>query len=207
MGLNHVFSQLNVLLKALGFVVLCLIANHGQATAETEPAAAFIRSLGDRALAILQTPGSEKVERREKFRRLFSTGFDLETIGKFVLGRYWRTATPEQRDEYLVLFPEFIVDTYAARFDSYPGETFEILQVVPIDARDSIVNTNIFGADGTPFRVDYRVRKSDNRFKIVDVLVEGVSLLVTHRSEIASVVNREGMNGLLAKLREQTGTP
>jgi phospholipid transport system substrate-binding protein len=199
--------QLNVFLMALGLVALCLFATHGRAMAETEPAAAFIRSLGDRALDILQTPGSKKVERREKFRSLFSTGFDLETIGKFVLGRYWQTATPEQRDEYLVLFPEFIVDTYAARFDSYAGETFDIVQVVPIDARDSIVNTNIYSADGTPFRVDYRVRKSDNEFKIVDVLVEGVSLLVTHRSEIASVVNREGMNGLLAKLREQTGTP
>ena len=200
-------SKIDVHRKTLAFVFLCLIFAHGPVSAETEPAAAFIRSLGDRAIAILQTPGSEKIERREKFRSLFFTGFDLETIGKFVLGRYWRTATPEQLDEYLILFPEFIVDTYAARFDSYAGETFDILQVVPIDDRDSIVNTNIFGTDGTPFRVDYRVRKSDGGFNIVDVMVEGVSLSVTHRSEIASVVNREGMNGLLAKLREQTENP
>lgn len=154
----------------------------------------------------MQTPDSEKVERRARFRSLLSEGFDLQTIGKFVLGRYWRSATPEQRDEYLGLFREFIVDTYAARFDSYAGETFEILQAVPVDGRDSVVNTNIHGSDGAAFRVDYRVRKNEDGYKIVDVMVEGVSLLATHRSETASVVNREGMSGLLAKLREQTAT-
>ena len=124
-----------------------------------------------------------------------------------MLGRYWRSATPQQRDEYLDLFREFVVATYAARFDAYAGETFDIVQVEPLDDRDSIVNTNMHASDGTPFRVDYRVRKTDAGLKIIDVMVEGVSLLVTHRSEIASVVNREGMDGLLEILRDQTASP
>lgn len=75
-------------------VAIFLALGPRSGAADTGPAD-FIQSLGDRAIAILQTPGNEKVERRAQFRGLFSEGFDLDTIGKFVLGRYWRSATPE----------------------------------------------------------------------------------------------------------------
>ena len=195
--------RFGVCIQALGIIALLATGAHA---AENDPAG-FVQSICDRAVEILKTADSEEPERRARLRSLFSEGFDLGSIGRFALGRYWRSATPEQRGEFLSLFDDFIVNTYAARFDSYAGETFRILQVVPVDHRDSVVNSNVFGPDGTAFRVDYRVRKTDGGLKIVDVMVEGVSLLATQRSEIASVVNREGMDGLLVKLREKTENP
>lgn len=185
------------------FVAIVAATTSLPLAAETDPGR-FIETFGNEALDVVKSPQLTKEQRRNKFRALFAEGFDLPTIGKFVLGRYWRRATPTQRNEYLEVFREFIVDTYAARFDTYAGKTFEVLQVVPLDHRDNIVNTHIFASDGTPFRVDYRVRKGHNGLKVVDVLVEGISLLNTHRSEIASVVNRDGIDGLITRLRKQT---
>ena len=105
------------------------------------------------------------------------------------------------------LFREFVLDTYAERLDGYAGETFEVVKAQVLDERDTMVSTEIRGTDGPAIRVDYRVRAIGGVHKIVDVLVEGVSLIVTQRAEFASVINREGLDGLIARLRQyESGT-
>lgn len=171
----------------------------------TDPGA-FIRALGDDAIAILTDPGSSPEERKQRYRDLLSTGLDLETMARLVLGRYWRAATAEQQSEYLSLFPEFMLEVYATRLAADAVGTFEILKVHPLDGRDSLVRTEIRPANDPPIRVDYLVRASNGAFKILDVMIEGVSLLRAHRSEFASVINRQGVDGLLALLRSHSQT-
>ena len=91
-------SNFKVCFMPFAAIVLFLAAVRVPMAAESD-AGEFIRSLWGRAVAILQTPGGEKVERRPQFRSLFSEGFDLQTIGKFIPGRHWRSETPEQRKE------------------------------------------------------------------------------------------------------------
>ncbi len=119
-----------------------------------------------------------------------------------MIGRYWRAATPQQRQEYLSLFRVFVLDTYAQRLDGYSGETIDVIKSLPIDETDTMVSTEIVRRNGPPIRVDYRVRIRNDGHRIVDVIVEGISLVVTQRSEFASVINRKGLDGLLAVLRE-----
>ncbi len=161
----------------------------------------FVKTLGERAINILTSEGTTPEGRKAQFRDLLDEGFAVNTIGRFVLGRYWRAATPEELNEYLVLFRDFVLDTYSQRLDSYAGETFEIIKSQPLDEQDTMVSTEIGGTDGPAIRVDYRVRSQAGIHKIVDVLVEGVSLVVTQRAEFASVINREGFDGLIEILR------
>ena len=174
-----------------------------KAQADTEE---FIASLGDRALQVLVVDSQSETERENAFRELLSEGFDLRLIGRYALGRYWRRATAEQRSEYAKLFEDFIVETYVARLGEYSGETLTVVSSRP-DDQDTIVTSEIVREGRQPIRVDWRVRRGEGEPKIIDVVVEGVSMLLTQRDEFASVIQRSGGNveGLLARLREKSG--
>ncbi len=165
-------------------------------------AADFVQALGDEAIAVLQTPDITDEQRNERYRDLLDRGFALDTISRFVLGRHWRTATEEQRAEYRSLFREYVLDTYASQLNNYTGETFAIVKSLALDDKDTMVNTEIRRPEGPPIRVDYRVRVRKESHKVVDIRVEGVSLVITQRSEFASIIARDGVDGLLQLLRE-----
>ncbi len=191
-------------MRAIGAALIVVLWSGatGIGVAAAEEPFQFVKTLGDRAITILASEGSTPEGRKAQFRDLLNEGFAVNIIGRFVLGRYWRAATPEERDEYLVLFRDFVLDIYSQRLDGYAGENFEIIESIVIDKRDTMVSTEIRGAEGPAIRVDYRVRSHEGTNKIVDILVEGISLVVTQRAEFASVIKREGFEGLLARLRE-----
>ncbi len=165
----------------------------------------FIRALANQALELLAKGDLTAPDRRREFRRLFVKSFDVDTIGRFVLGRYWRRASPAERTEYRKLFEDYVVFTYAARLSQYSGQTLVVKSSRRDDSRDSVVHSVIKSPDGPPVRVDWRVRRRGDEHVIVDVVVEGVSMALTQRSEFASVVRNAGgrVSALLDRLREQ----
>ena len=165
---------------------------------------AFVKQLGDRTIEVLSNESYSPEDRMKHYRELLRDGFAVNTIARFALGRHWRGATPEVREEYLALFQDFVLDIYSKRLDGFSGETFTVIKSQTVNNSDTMVSTEIGGTDGPPIRVDYRVRSHEGVLLIVDVLVEGISLIVTQRSEFASVISRDGLDGLLDKLREYT---
>ncbi len=191
--------------------LVLLLTGLGWARAEAPDSAGdFILSLGNRAVAVLgDKENTSFAEREAAFREILVDGFDMPTISRFVLGRYWKTATEEQRKDYSAVFVDFIVRVYASRFDAYNGELFEVNKVFEEDSGDRIVRAHILRpSGGEPVAVDFRVRQKDEAvFKVVDVNVEGISMLRTHRVEFASVINRKGIDGLLKDLRARLDKP
>ena len=166
----------------------------------------FIEDLADKAVAALTVQDISRDQRVARFRRLFNQHFDVKTIGRWVLGRYWRGATTEERQEFLTLFEDLIVETYVDRFARYSGETLSVTKSETVDGRDSIVFSRINRpSGGPPVRVGWPIRTRGEQYRIVDVMVEGVSMGLTQRSEFASVIRQTGgkVEGLLAKLRER----
>ncbi len=167
----------------------------------------FIRSAGERTFQSLAKVMTDE-ERRASFREILTETFDLPTIARFTLGRYWRVASKKQRDDYVRLFEEFIVQAYSHRFKDLSGQTFEVKQSHEINARDRLVLSEIKITQGKPpIRVNWRVRLRDNAYRVIDVVVEGVSMSVTQRDEFAAVIRSNGgkIEGLLAALRRKTG--
>lgn len=165
----------------------------------------FIAKLSSDAVASLTGTSVTDEQREKRFRKLLTENFDLRTIGRFVLGLYWRRASPNERAEYLKLFEDFIVHSYAKRFGSYSGESFTTSQVIDISASDKLVVSHISPPNRDPIRIDWRVRMIGGAFKIVDVMVAGISMGVTHRDEFAAVIRQHGgkVSGLIAALREK----
>ena len=153
----------------------------------------FIQDLGNRALAVLDQPVAPQ-EKLRQLKQLLDRSTDLELVARLVLGRYWRQATPEQQGEYVRLFKEMVMQAMAERLSRYTGETFEITGAKPVDERHTMVTTRILRRAGKPpIMVDWRVRESSGSFLLIDILAEGVSLVVTQRAEAADVIGRDGL--------------
>ena len=174
-------------------------------TSNTERAEKFIASLSQEGISFLQEKSISENEKREKFRVFLNQNFDLKTIARFALGRYWRSSTKEQKKEYLALFEDMVVDVYARRFGEYDGQNIEILQSRSQGKADILVSSSIIQNNGPKIGLDWRVRnKKDGSLKIIDLIVEGVSMSLTQRSDFASVIQRGGGNveALLKHLRD-----
>ena len=147
----------------------------------------FVQSLGDEAIGVLEaSQGDDNVVQKE-FERILNAKFDMTTLARFAMGRYWTVATDVEKKEYTKLFNKMVVDVYSKRFSDYSGQNFEVIGNKPAGRKDFVVNSLIKGA-GNPVKVDWRLRKG----KVIDVIVAGVSMSVTQRSEFASIIQRNG---------------
>ena len=170
-----------------------------------EGAHRLVRELADKAISSLTKRETTQTEREAAFRSLLVGYFDVPVIGKLALGRYWRIASKEEQEEYLAIFEEFIVTTYANRFREYTNEHLEIGDVVSTADEDGglVVHSQIVRDQPKPIRVDWRLAPAGEGYKIVDVTVEGVSMMQTQRSEFSSVIVRTGgkVAGLITELK------
>ena len=185
-------------------IALLIMAATG-AAADDKGADIFIKKVGQQAIDSLTGKDVDDSVRQARFRKILNDTFEVPLIARFTLGRFWRRANEEQRKEYVGLFEDFIVKAYAARFRDYSGETFTVGKVREIDERDALVQSEITLKDGRRIVVYWRVRGNSD-FKIIDVIVEGVSMAITQRDEFAAIINQNGgkIDGLLTTLRDKT---
>jgi len=181
-----------------------VVAAAGPSIAAADPVAdaeAFVETQGQELLQILaMPPGSD---RRDAFRMWIDEAFNLPLVAKLALGPYLQQATPEQLNAYLEAFNEYIVVTYEARFDTFRGYDMKVLRGRPAGSKDSVVQTVVvLGSD--QMSVDFRVRQEDpSDLDVIDVTVEGLSMLRTQQEEFASVIQRSGLDGLIDGLRKR----
>ncbi|MSO65558.1 MAG: ABC transporter substrate-binding protein [Alphaproteobacteria bacterium] len=194
-------SFLSSIRRAAGALVA--VAALGAAPVAAGSPTEFVEKFGDNAVKVLADGGLNEDQKIDHFRRLLNDGFDVSLIGRMVLGPRARTASETQMKEYTALFEKFIVASSAQRLNRYSGEQLNVKGSHP-DGRDVIVHSEIQQGPGKPaVKVDWRVRGEDPNFKIVDIIVEGVSMVITQRDEFASVVQRCGgkLDCLLDRLR------
>lgn len=197
-----------MLRKTLLLAALVLLAAAPARAAENKalpPAAQFVQKLGDQALVELTDKGLSREARESRARSLLTRHFDIQTIGRFALGPAWREATEAQKKEYMRLFEDMIIKTYTSRFEEYSGQSFQVDGAREDGDRDYIVSSRIIQKGGPPVLVDWRVRKKEGSFKIVDVIVESISMSVTQRSDFSAVIQRGGgkVEALLDSLRKR----
>lgn len=194
-----------VFLVALAVAFAAITGNASYGATE-DPAGQFIASLAEETIDALSNDKLSLPEREQALGRVFDRGFDVPTIGRFVVGRHWRTASKAQRKEYVGVFRDFIVKIYSRRFGSFGGERLKITGVRAEDDRVSVVTSKLASEGSRPIRIAWRVRRNSDEFRVVDVNVEGVSMLITQRDEFLSVIRRKGngIAGLIVILRDKT---
>ncbi|MBM3572109.1 MAG: ABC transporter substrate-binding protein [Alphaproteobacteria bacterium] len=197
-----------LLLAVLGSlaVVLCAPVSAGAQSPMQDGARSFVDKLAEQAIAALTVKDIDDKERAQRFRKLLVDSFDVPAIARFALGRYWREATDPQKSEYLKLFEGMIIATYASRFGEYSGEVIKFTEARVDDPKLVTVLSEVSKPGNPVVRVDWRVLTESGKYRIVDVMVEGISMSLTQRNDFAAVIQRNGgtVDGLLVALRDKT---
>ena len=181
------------------------LSNAATPAAAIEPGKAgqFIQALGNEAIATLTEEGIERQVREERFTALLGKSFAINGIARFALGRHWRRATDAQKEKYLELFERLIIKSYASRFGRYSGESFRVKgERADGNKGGRLVETEVERSDAATIVVHWRVRENRGALKIVDVVIEGVSMSITQRSDFSAVIQRKGgkIDGLIEEL-------
>lgn len=168
-------------------------------------AVAFIQATGQDLTAAINGASGNAASRRAQVAGILRRAVDVEGVGRFVLGRWWRTASAAEQQEYLRLFDETLVRNLSSRFGEYQGVRFSLGRSQQRTEEDALVNTVIERPGSPAFALDWRVSDVGGQPRIVDVIAEGTSLRLTQRSEYSAVVQRGNgqVSALLAAMRGQ----
>jgi len=181
-------------------LILCL-ALPPVAGAAADPAS-FVADLGKRAIAVLGTTGAV---RQQRFREVFRDGFDIHYCAQAVLGRYWPLATAAEQQEFMRLYEDYVVFGYSARLGALGGQVFKVTGTRPAGAGVTVVGDVRGANDPTGAEIDWQVIPAGAGWRVTDVVVDGISMNETQRSEFAAVLQRNGgqLTRLFALMREK----
>lgn len=212
-------KRLSVFLAA-GLFAATLPADfaHSQGTPVTvaigAPGAAnIVTDFGDRTLRMLQDRTLTRAGRERDFRSSLEADFDFQTIARFVLGRYWQSATDQERQAFSAVYKDYVVQSYSALFDGFGVQRLKVTGERVEGAATTIVKTDVARSNSAAMtKVDWRVLKVGDGYKIIEVIVEGVSVSMAQRQEVASIMERNGQQiaDLIEQLHQKTaesGTP
>jgi phospholipid transport system substrate-binding protein len=168
-----------------------------------DKAAAFIKATGDKLVAVVNGPGSPS-SKRAAMTQIVDSYVDVDEIGRFCLGRYWRQATSEQQKQYLKLFHEVLVTNITAKLGEYQGVRFTMGRS-RLEDEDAVVSTTVERPNNPPTAVDWIVSNPSSNPKIIDVKAEGTSLRLTQRQDYASYLahNNNNIDALITAMRNQ----
>jgi phospholipid transport system substrate-binding protein len=183
-------------------LVSALLATPGLAQDASEPLA-IVRETLDQVLEILAKKQLSATQRAQEVEKLTRHRFDLATISRLVLARRWKGFSPEQREEFVEEFGTMLARSYGARITSYDQERIAILDHRFEPRGDLTVLTRVVGGTADGIEIDYRLRKNDDQWQVIDVIIEGISLVSSYRSQFAEILARGGPDELLQMLRDK----
>jgi phospholipid transport system substrate-binding protein len=193
---------------AAGLLVLPPLAVPAPASASNPSAEQVVQGLAQDIWGTLNTDGVDGSGRVDKLVTLLEARTDVGLISRLALGRYWNRLPEAQQKDYQQLFRDVVIRSLARRLDAYAADAkgpieqrFQILSSAPAGKNDTLVRSKVFPHDGPPLALDWRLRDGASGPVIIDLIVEGASLLVAQRSEFAAVIERNDLDGLLADLR------
>lgn len=165
----------------------------------------FVEKLGKQVVEKISNTEITELERYNNFKKLYLSSFDNYYISRFVLGRYWKTIDKSIQKKFVDSFNNYIVATYAPKFKGWEG-TFKAVESL-FENNYYNVKMDILNKDGPTLKMMWKMYLNKNKeFKILDVNIDGVSMLVTQRAEFLSVIKNHpnGVNGLIDAMNKKT---
>lgn len=175
--------------KLLG--LMCAIILFSTQVFAADPSVVFVKNLTDDVISNVLTSKVSQEQKFERFKHAFEEALDLRSVGQFVLGVYWKRAPEAEREAFLAAFIDFTTKTWADRFDLYTGQTIVFSGTRNAEGNQLYVNSQI--QNNPPVEVIWRLKKMKNGgFKIIDIIVEGVSMAMSYRNEYSAFLQKHG---------------
>ncbi len=190
------------------FVAFAFIACAAPVWADDDPAItaaprALIGATANKIVEILARKGETTETRISEIEKIAYEIFDFTTMSKLVLAKNWRKLDTEKRDEFVRQFKQHLSRTYGTRLDRYEQEEVEIYAAQIEPRNDVSIKTRIIGGQFDKAEISYRLRNRNDEWRIIDVVIEGISLVSNYRSQFSEVLNSGTIDDLLAKLRDK----
>ena len=167
----------------------------------------YVMKMTQSAINTLTDKSISQNSKETQFGELFDKNFDVPSISRFVLGKYWKQASLDQKKNFIKAFRNYVVKTYSSRFNEYSGEQLKLVNYEnESNPKIFLVHTVLERQDAPVIKVDWRIGKKKDRFVILDIVIEGISLAVTQRSEFVGVIeqNNGSIDKLISLLIEKT---
>jgi phospholipid transport system substrate-binding protein len=188
----------------LSILLLALLMTHPLQAQSISEAAGVVVGFQGRLLEVMKRANElGYAGRLQTLAPAVTDSHDLPTLARIVVGKRWKTLSPGQRQRLVAVFATLSVATYAYRFDGYSGERFELVSQQRTERGDALVRTRLINEDGEEVRLDYLLRTDEGRWRIVNVIADGVSDLALKRAEYRGILRREGFEGLISKLQDK----
>jgi len=169
-----------------------------------EKATAFVQQTGNQLVAIVNGAQSA-AQKRQAITQVLEGAVDVDEIAQFCLGRFWRTASPDQQKRFVAAFHEVLVTNISSKLGEYQGVKLTVQRGRQQDDQ-AIVTTEVDRPNNPPTTVDWVIETPTTAPKIVDVVAEGTSLRLTQRQDYASYLTRNNndVNALINAMNQQT---
>ena len=193
-------------LMAILGMSLCVLTGAAQAQA-TDPEA-LVKQTTEQVLRTLeQNQARIKEDPQAVFglvQDIVLPHFDFELMSRLVLARHWRTATPEQQQQFVEAFRQLLIRTYGTSLSQYSGQQVDFLpSPADPDPKRATARTQVRQPDGPPIPITYQLRQTGDTWKVFDVVIEGLSLVQNYRTSFASEIQQRGLDALIARIQER----
>ena len=193
---------------ASSVVAALLVAATPAPASEVEESAAraTLQQTVDQVLAVLRNSALSQEQRRSQIEEIAYARFDLDTMSRLVLARRWRLFDESQRTDYIEQFKTYLANNYGDRINRYDQEEVEITGERSEARGDVTVKTRIVGGEFSDAVVHYRLRQKDGEWRVIDVIIEGISMVSNFRDQFKAVMGNGGPELLIQKLREKNAS-
>lgn len=196
-------------MKKIGIIltfIFSFVLNNANAISENE-ANNFIVDIGNQAIKILKIPVDDKEKRKQELQNLLQEKFAMPFIAKIILGKEInKTISEEKFKKFANIFEVHIVNVYSSQLGTYKGQKFTVKNT-EIKKKDAFVYSTIASPDYPTTNIVWRVRDLGKGLKVIDMQVEGVSLLRTKRNDFKMVLDSQGIDGLIMALETMNQLP
>lgn len=190
-------------LLIVGLTLLLCLSLRSPLAAATTPKE-DIRKTVDQVLTVLRDPQLKGAPRREKLSTLIRARFDFATMSQYTLGKYWKSASPEEQKNFIRLYSDLLEESYIGRVEAYSNEVVNY-ESEKIEGDRAEVATSVRSGN-TEIPIDYRLTQKNGEWFVYDVLIEEVSMIKNYRSSYGEIIRKEGFAKLLERMAEKIET-
>ena len=198
--LTKLIQHLSLALLLLGMTGVALTTD---STNVSDHAIAGVEGFHEDLLKSMRGTQMSHQQRYNMLHQAMQVLFDFRLISRLILGQNWRTLEKAEQEKFQDLLTQLSVATYASRFNTYNGETFETVGEKEISPKKKLVNTRLNRPKNEPISLDYLLHKDKQGWKIIGVIASGINDLALKRTEYSRIIKKHGINTLFHELSEK----
>jgi len=191
-----------ILLLTLSLFFLLTQIEFCFAEENTKDTGVFVEAVFKDSIKISKDNSLTEKQKENQLTDLINESVDTNWIAKFVIGKYWRQITQQQQQEFINLYQSYLIKTYVPKFKNYGGGNIKVNKIIQQKEKVFFVQAEFDDNEGQVVNIDFRIIKKNGDLLITDIIAEGISFIVTQRSEVNSTISNKGFENFLEHLRE-----